>query len=146
MKNILALSTCLALTLSAYAGPWTDPILNGGTNNVLAATTNVYEYTTNLFAMSYGTDISIGIAYRLDGAGVSTNDFTFDVSLDHTNWFTNAIVVPTVSNGTNLSYTIYEYHCGAIEYIRTGTIANTNASVDLTNVDVEIGAVKIGVK
>ena len=55
-------------------------------------------------------------------------------------------MVPTVSNGTNLSYTIYDYHCGAIEYIRTGTIANTNASVDLTNVDVEIGAVKIGVK
>jgi len=138
MKNrILALLFAfLALTMSASGLGWNDAVLNGGTNNVLALTTNTYSLSTSQFSLPLWTNAQVAISACLTGAGTVTDSCTFDLSLDGVSWFASFFSVPFPTAGTNSVSFVSNLNIGACPFLRTGQIGNTSSTQALTNIAV----------
>lgn len=140
MKNriIPALFAFALLTLSASGLGWNDAIVNGGTNNVPASTTNTYSLSTSEFGLPLWTNAQVEISACLTGAGTVTDSCTFDLSLDNVNWFSSFFSVPFTTAGTNPVTLITNLNIGACPFLRTGQIGNTSAGQALTNIAVHV--------
>lgn len=135
---LIALLAAIALPQTAQAGIQ-NSVLNGGTNNVAALSTNNYQTTANnTFTFATTTKGFLGISAACNAASTANYDFTFDTTVDGSKWQTNAFAVRLVGNGTASVTTNYAIPSTFLApQIRIGTIANTNATAPaLTNINV----------
>ena len=134
---LIGLLAALAIPQTAAAGIQ-NSILNGGTNNVPAATTNNYQAVITPFTFATTTKGWIGLTAACSGASTATYDATFDTSVDGIKWQTNAFQIRLTGNGTASVTTNYAIPAGFLApQVRLATWANTNAATTvLTNLNV----------
>lgn len=107
--------------------------VNGGTNNVLASTTNTYN-VTGVFGTS--RMLSMSLSAKFDGGG-GTNSGTlvawFDYSADGTHWVSNAQSATLVLSGTGAATSITSFDSYGVAAWRLATTVNTNNWLSITN-------------
>lgn len=139
--KILSLIVFLgALAFTAQAQHNSDPInlggtaVNGGTNNVPALATNVYD----VVAVTRGQNAAIQVAFSAPASSTSNLVVRVDTSVDGvdtgaTNWLQNVYVFPIAAVGVARTTFVTNVNIGAIGYFRIN-LCNTNASGAITNV------------
>lgn len=128
----LIASAIAAITLNASAGLKTTDFVGASTNIINSSVSS--NYTTGaLVQITSSKNLAIQTKFALQGAGTTACTFTFDKSIDNSNWITNAFtfsVTPagtaTVALGTNIDV-------GAFPFWRLGVITNGSATV-MTNI------------
>lgn len=155
LAAILAASliTAEAQTVSYFGA------LTGGTNQQAAASTNT------LYSTVYATNVVSGVSttivasvsstaaatvlsshiitiqpeYALTGAGTGTSTFRIDSSVDNAVWNLGVTNLAVAANGTNVTSAGFNIDTGGALFWRVGTVANTNASLIMTNIACPFG-------
>lgn len=100
--------------------------LNGGTNNIAAATTNTYN---SVITLTKYDEVALQPIFQLTGAGTSAVVFRFSKSVDGTNFIADASrTISVTAAGTTVVSGISNQLVGAVGYLRLDTIENPNAS------------------
>jgi len=142
MKPLRVLLALSALTICQVG--WAQFVyLNGGTNNVAAASTNSYAASG-----VYGTSrmLSISITAQFAGGG-GTNSGTlvalFDRSTDGSHWQSNSASATLTLSGTAQATAITTFDMGGVTVYRLASVANTNLWLSVTNLAI-LGGYKPG--
>lgn len=130
--KLTVFAALIALSFTARAGLQPDQILTGGTNNVLANSTNTYK--TTIFDLSKSTDVTFAFTFNCGAASTANYTIAFDAAINGVNgtpdrWVTNALMWQIAGNGaaTNTYLTnLPKSQC--FPAYRVSTIWNTNAS------------------
>lgn len=138
IMSIVAFITALAIPVAAQTvTPSLYQVLPGGTNNVVALSTNDYSSTLPSTYFSRSRYITVSVA-ALFGNGTSTNSenvvFTFDQSADNVHWFTNALSLSLPLKSTNVCTLNTNLDIGANPWFRLHYISNTDGQDNITNV------------
>ena len=139
MKKFITLIAIAAATLAAvqvnaqYA--LSDPKttdLNGGTNNVVGATTNTYAIVVDIQKQSH---TGFQVTAKYDGACTGTALLSFARTVDGTTYETTPGITLTTAagNGTTLVTTFGVQQVDGIQKLKLVSIGNTNAAA-LTNI------------
>ena len=135
LKLILTVSAAAVVMFSAHAGQQATT-LNGGTNNIAAASTNTIRTTSVAVNVARDTALQVTVVTAPSNVA-STNTITFDWSIDNANWMTNATNVQFITSAAYATNTtVYNFPMGGVPYYRIGTFGNSNAAVYFTNVNV----------
>lgn len=102
---------------------------NGGTNTVLALTTNTYPVMPCAFSKDFG----LSVAFNFTVANTSTNFFYLDSSIDLVHWSTNVASFQLIANGTTPVSLTTNIVTGGVPFYRLN-IGNTNTVVGMTNI------------
>jgi hypothetical protein len=132
MIKLLTLCTFI-MAASAFAQ---SPVvlLNGGTNNVPADTTNAVNLVLGRFP---GSVTAVGADIKLAGAGTAGVLFTFQAGIDGSNWDTaKTFTLRANGNGTSVNTTITNFTVSGYPYLKLVSIANSNATA-VTNLTVK---------
>ena len=132
IKKILPLLTLLgllAVTASAQQYQATT-ILNGGTNNVAAATTN--SSVAQIIGLTRFDSAVFEVNFKLTGAGTSAVVYKIDESADGTNWVTNTRSLSVTANGGTTVVGLTNFTVNSVGYLRWNVIEQPNANA-LTN-------------
>ncbi len=135
----LAVSVFLSCTVQTVAQvgiglvPYT--FLNGGTNNVAAATTNTYSLPS--FPVIYGKEVSFLVSAQMAANTNTDLVFVFDRSVDAVNWETNTFSLTLTCNTTNQSQLGTNFNAGGYPFYRLDSIQNPNTQSATTNVIVK---------
>lgn len=107
--------------------------VNGGTNNVLASTTNTYN-VTGVFGTSRMLSMSLSAAFN-GGGGTNSGTLVawFDYSADGTHWVSNAQSATLVLSGTGAATSITSFDSYGVAAWRLATTVNTNNWLSITN-------------
>ncbi len=103
--------------------------LNGGTNNVPAATTNTYNFP---ITMTKFEDVFIQPVFKLNASGTTPAVFTFDESADNTNWVTRTSTLTITPAGTTTVTGRTNITVKSAGYSRLGTVENSGSAA-ITN-------------
>jgi len=123
-----------AQSYSAYSA---ETLLAGGTNNIAANTTKTYTAGTTI-GLKRQREVALSFAFNLTGAASSTHQVLFSSSLDGLTWKTNdaGYTLTLTANGASTVVFTTNLTVGAIGYLRLESIANTNATLAVTNLAV----------
>ena len=131
-SKILVAGAMLATAFTSNAGLQPDQVLTGGTNNVLANSTNTYK--TTIFDLSKTTDATFEFTFNCGAASTANYTIAFDACVNGVNgtpdrWLTNALMWQIAGNGvaTN-TYLTNLTKAQMYPAYRVSTIWNTNAS------------------
>lgn len=132
ISKLLIIAALLAASFTAKAGLQPDLVLTGGTNNVLANSTNTYK--TTIYDLSKTTDATFSLTFNCGAASTANYTIAFDAAVNGVNgtpdrWVTNALMWQITGNGvaTNTSLTNLTKAQMYPAY-RVSTIWNTNAT------------------
>lgn len=104
-----------------------NPVLSGGTNNVLNAATNSYIGASgNVLDVRYQTAVSCDVSFVGSGAGTGNQTYYFDQSLDRVRW-TSYTNINVAFNGTTGVTNMFTFGCNGIGYCRLNSVGNTNS-------------------
>lgn len=147
-KAVAIIGLTTGLAFGAKAGVQNSP-LNGGTNNVIFATTNTYTGVS--FGVGNSSMLALGFKFKCDGTNTSAITFTLDDTIGDGFWKTNTQRIAVTANGTNvvtLTTNISRNlggNLGGIFQVRISTSENPNpVAGSVTNLIVD-GFVKPGI-
>lgn len=104
--------------------------LNGGTNRILLATSNIYTAT---IPVAYSREVFIQCSFKMTGAGATSNVwFYLDSSVDNSVWLPQTHVLGKAANGVSEVVMQTNITVGAQPYLRLSSIYNTN-TIAVTN-------------
>lgn len=134
MKPRFILATFLALVLvplcSAQVLYSVQSFIDGGTNNVAAATTNSYTHNIDVRKQD---NACLQISFAMVDTSTTTIDLVLLKSLDASTWDTVDLKTITLTaDGTNTVCCVTNLSTAGLGWYRLSTIANTSA-VALTN-------------
>jgi hypothetical protein len=124
-KLALALFILALFAAPASAQYVTAITIDGGTNNVAAATTNTVSYT---IATTRNQFVAVQPVFKLTGSGTSAVVFKFEESLDRTNWVTSSLSVSVTAAGTSTVSGIGTLTVNGVGWLKLVTIENPNAN------------------
>lgn len=137
MKRILILILILSAPSLARAQL---VFLNGGTNNVAAATTNSYTGVTGVIGTARMLTFSLTAQYLGgSGANAGTTTATFDSSTDGSNWKLGVFTITLTLAGTSASTALSTIDSGGVTAWRLSTLGNPHATLPVTNVVLNVG-------
>jgi hypothetical protein len=152
MKPLLSFMSAIALALCLFTPPAhadpSGPTDFGITNSIAAATTNTSAQTIGN-ALPVSKFDSVGLVFNAQGSasGSSNITITFARSLDGTNYETTPQLTWTVAaNGTTqvIAYTnLSNTYLGPAAYLKVVSIANANATANMTNASLTLGTKSI---
>ncbi len=132
-RILLSTITALALlTLGVNAGQQ-PTTLNGGTNNVAAASTNTYGGSGVAFATANSSVLSLQATFSCNGTNAQAVTLVLDSSNDNANWQTSTLRWPITANGTNTVTAVTNLSVGGQQVTRAHLVENPNATVAVTN-------------
>jgi len=131
MKTILSLIILCASVFLASALD-TVTVLDGGTNNVAATTTNTYNVA---ITPAKANNLAVMYQFKLTSSGTSATAATFQRSVDNSTW-ESAFSLPGTAAGTTVVTVTTNIPTGAYGYYRLNTVTNGNANA-MTNVTVK---------
>jgi hypothetical protein len=132
MIKLLTLCTFLVAASAFAQSPVT--LINGGTNNIPADTTNTYSLVLGRFP---GSVTAVAADIKLAGAGTAGVLFTFQAGVDGSNWDTaKTFTLRANGNGTAVNTTITNFTVSGYPYLKLVSAANTNATA-VTNLTVK---------
>jgi len=135
IKALLPMLLLVAFTFVASAqNAGSYQALNGGTNNVTAASTNTYSLTQSIDEFD---NVGIQVSFV---ASADTNGnvlVKFAKSLDSTTYETTPSITLTVPlNGTNTSCVVSNFSLPSVATLKLTSIEHTNSACYVTNVTV----------
>lgn len=140
---LAAIVTATMPALAESTGLQVTDRLNGGTNNVAAASTNTYISGTT-FTTTKSSTINIDVRIKLDGAGTAGVPIWFDGSIDNSNWVTNGILgITLTAAGTATVVASTNLNTLGFAYVRVGRVGNLNAQ-NVTNITIKAFAKAAG--
>lgn len=115
-------------TTNGASASWT-----GVTNGIAANTTQTINSPATI---TRWPGLCLTVGFNQSGAGTGNTTFTFAKSADGVNWETSPfLAIALAGNGTTAVNYVTNFSEGSLPgYIRLVSIANTNASLYLTNV------------
>jgi hypothetical protein len=132
IRNLILIAAMLAASLTARAGLQPDQVLTGGTNNVLANSTNTYK--TTLFDCSKSTETTFAFTFNCGAASTANYTVAMDAAVNGVNgtpdrWITNAFMWQIAGNGASTNtYLTNLTAAQRYPFYRLSTIWNTNAT------------------
>lgn len=147
----LRIPVCLAfvaiLALVAWISPPVDAQVTANTTGTLTsvdtgvATNGVATVTSSSVDVPHGRALAFVPEFKLAGAGTGNVVFTFQVTIDGTDWTTSSGLSHTVAaNGTTTVRSLYlldPTELAAVKAIRLSQISNAANAVVLTNIVVK---------
>lgn len=131
MKKTIITLALLSSTLGAFAGLKTTT-LNGGTNNIAAATTNSTPLTA--IPVTGSDNLAMQVSFLVVG-GTTNNTFgvSLDRSIDNTTWETNFTFLVCEASPGIANVTQTNWNTGGFAYFRVSEVRNalTNAVTNL---------------
>jgi hypothetical protein len=103
-----------------------NPVLSGGTNNVLNAATNSYIGASgNVLDVRYQTAVTCETTFVGSGAGTGNQTYYFDQSIDRVGWwpYTNFNVAFNGTTGVTNGFT---FSVNGVGFLRLNSLGNTN--------------------
>lgn len=102
ISKLLVIAALAVASLTANAGLQPDLVMTGGTNNVLANSTNTYK--TTMYDLSKTTDATFSFTFNCGSASTANYTITFDAAVNGVNgtpdrWLTNALMWQIAGNG-----------------------------------------------
>lgn len=136
-KYLLTILAVIGISASANAGLQTPSYV--ATNNVPANSTNSYLSSGVTFSMATTSDATIQLTFKATDTNNSVIPFSFDASVDNSRWMTNYLTMSQAANGTNFVNLVYKLPLtNCVPFLRLNSVANTNSTVALTNVVVQM--------